>query len=118
MRRNCGRHYELDIKSGKEQTTPESNAVAYYAVANGRNPGVYPDYSLHGNFFSVLEDESDMYLPAVIEMHTGNSLQSPVFTVANGSASATASGLRVLRVRLEDCYALMMSSRVQHEPKT
>lgn len=45
MRRNCGCCYKLDIKSEKEQTTPESNAMAYYAVANGRNPGVYPDYS-------------------------------------------------------------------------
>ena len=45
MRRNCGYGYKLDIKSEKEQTTPESNAMAYYAVANGRNPGVYPDYS-------------------------------------------------------------------------
>lgn len=45
MRRNCGHRYILDIKSAKEQTTPESNAVAYYAVAIGRNPGVYPDYS-------------------------------------------------------------------------
>jgi viroplasmin and RNaseH domain-containing protein len=45
MRGNCGHRYKLDIKSEKEQTTPESKAVAYYAVANGRNPGVYRDYS-------------------------------------------------------------------------
>ncbi|KAH0148043.1 hypothetical protein KCU86_g22435, partial [Aureobasidium melanogenum] len=38
---NCGGRYELDIKSEKEQTTPENNAQAYYAVANGRNPGIY-----------------------------------------------------------------------------
>jgi viroplasmin and RNaseH domain-containing protein len=45
MRRNCVLHYELDIKSEEEQTTPERDAVAYYAVANGRNPDVYSDYS-------------------------------------------------------------------------
>jgi viroplasmin and RNaseH domain-containing protein len=45
MRGNCGHRYKLDIKSAKEQTTPKSDAVAYYAVANGRSPGVYLDYS-------------------------------------------------------------------------
>jgi hypothetical protein len=45
MRGNCGHRYKLDIKSAKEQTTPESDAVAYYAVANGRDPDVYLDYS-------------------------------------------------------------------------
>ena len=45
MRRNCGHGYKLDIQSEREQTTPESKAKAYYAVANGRRPGVYRDYS-------------------------------------------------------------------------
>lgn len=45
MRGNCDCGYKLDIKSAKEQTTPKSDAVAYHAVANGRNSDVYPDYS-------------------------------------------------------------------------
>ena len=42
MIENCGSHYKVDIKSEDEQTTPEITASAYYAVANGRNPGIYP----------------------------------------------------------------------------
>ncbi|KAH0350592.1 putative C6 transcription factor, partial [Aureobasidium melanogenum] len=40
----CGGHYELDVKSEHEQTTPERNTAPYYAVASGQVPDIYHEY--------------------------------------------------------------------------
>ena len=36
--------YSLVIASEFEQTTPKKGAEAFYAVANGTRPGIYPYY--------------------------------------------------------------------------
>ena len=37
-------NYEYKIKDGAGETTPHKGQMAYYAVANGRNPGVQTYY--------------------------------------------------------------------------
>jgi viroplasmin and RNaseH domain-containing protein len=34
------KNYEYEIKDGAGETTPRKGQIAYYAVANGRNPGI------------------------------------------------------------------------------
>ena len=36
--------YEYNIKQGAGETTPQKGQMAYYAVANGRNPGIQTYY--------------------------------------------------------------------------
>ncbi len=36
--------YDIDVKSEHEDTSPRYESAAYYAVANGRSPGVYRYY--------------------------------------------------------------------------
>jgi len=36
--------YKYEIKQGAGETTPEKNQTAYYAVANGRTPGIREYY--------------------------------------------------------------------------
>lgn len=36
--------YDTDVKSENEDTSPRYGRAAYYAVANGRAPGVYRYY--------------------------------------------------------------------------
>jgi viroplasmin and RNaseH domain-containing protein len=37
-------NYEYKIKDGARETTPRKGQIAYYAVANGRNPGIQTYY--------------------------------------------------------------------------
>jgi viroplasmin and RNaseH domain-containing protein len=37
-------NYEYKIKAGAGETTPQKGQIAYYAVANGRNPGIHTYY--------------------------------------------------------------------------
>lgn len=36
--------YDVDVKSEHEKTSPQHDSYAYYAVANGRCPGIYEYY--------------------------------------------------------------------------
>ena len=36
--------YKYSIKDGAGETTPQKGQMAYYAVANGRNPGIQTYY--------------------------------------------------------------------------
>jgi viroplasmin and RNaseH domain-containing protein len=38
------KNYEYKIKDGAGETTPQKGQMAYYAVANGRNPGIRTYY--------------------------------------------------------------------------
>lgn len=37
-------NYDSKIKDGAGETTPQKGQIAYYAVANGRNPGIKTYY--------------------------------------------------------------------------
>jgi len=37
-------NYKYKIKDGAGETTPHKGQIAYYAVANGRNPGIRTYY--------------------------------------------------------------------------
>ena len=44
LHRNGHTEYDIDVKSENEDTSPRYGSVAYYAVANGRSPGIYRYY--------------------------------------------------------------------------
>ncbi len=44
MKKNGVTDYKYDIKQGAGETTPEKGQTAYYAVANGRTPGIQRYY--------------------------------------------------------------------------